>query len=464
MSSHKHKETQLLDTKNIIDEMRGEIDTWIGGYLHSVLPSITKDIEVQLNKKYELLAAQTKSQYQEQIDKTNAEHKKLLDDTNNLHEKEMTNQTSSLKGFTLVQSMSKQITDLRNDLEMANIRIKSLQKQLSNKTPTEADTTKQSTIVNVIKPNNPEWQTKNIFVDNKLPHILPSTIPSSQTSSLPCTISLLKPLPSATISLSGDDLIPLATLLEMKEQKNASIDNKQVIDQTIPSTLHKITKKVIALKNNKIETIISKVDDPLSKLNINTIHEPAKLVDVLSVPIIETVHESSKLPELIKVTEQLPEPVKVNEQLPEPVKVTEQEPIKVAEPEPVKVAKKLPEPVKIAKKLQESVKVDEQVPEPVKIAEQVPEQVKVIDPLLGPLLPQPLESTKALPEQIKVVEPLQSVSKKVTVYKKIKISGETFLLDTNVDINGDNLIYECLNNKPGNCIWKKTSDGKYKKV
>ena len=263
MNPHKSSEPHILNTTPFMDILKTNANIFLNNYLTSVsstLDDITHSINLELGKKYEATVTQLKIQHQEQIDKLVNEHKKSLSDANDLHEKEMTTQTSSLKGFTLVQALSKQITDLRNELDMSNSRIKFLQKQLTNKNANDApqhstahiqpsislvkiiDTeTKSSDVKNITNQSiNKDMEVK---LETPTPLPVPITLPIPiLTIPMPTPIPLPIPLPE---QLHSSSYVPVETKVNSSIQTQIKTDKSST---EAPIT----TKKVIALKTNKL--------------------------------------------------------------------------------------------------------------------------------------------------------------------------------------------------------------------
>lgn len=95
-----------------------------GGYISQHLDKLISDVET-------IVTEHLQSFYESQINDLKEEHMKKIDELKQIHDKAMDAQTTSLSSFTLVQSMSSNITDLKRKLEIADDQIKFLKKQIN---------------------------------------------------------------------------------------------------------------------------------------------------------------------------------------------------------------------------------------------------------------------------------------------------------------------------------------------
>ena len=115
------------ETKDIVDTYMKSYCEKTDGVLKSILSEIcmsTKDQISTLNRNHQLEITTLKEEHK-------IECQKLI----NGHEKEMDHQTSSLRNFSLVQSMSKEISEGLQNLKIAEDQNRSLKKQLAEFRP-----------------------------------------------------------------------------------------------------------------------------------------------------------------------------------------------------------------------------------------------------------------------------------------------------------------------------------------
>lgn len=116
------------------------------------IKSLLDDLESDISQKY-----------QEKIDTILLAHQKEIEELKLLHEKNMDDHKTHLTNFTIVQRMSKEITDYQRQLELSNKKIERLQHLLKENTKENIkEKTKDNTVENtkVNTAENAEENTK----------------------------------------------------------------------------------------------------------------------------------------------------------------------------------------------------------------------------------------------------------------------------------------------------------------